>query len=303
VRVVAALGGNALARRGEQISAEVQRRNLAVAAAALMPLAHEHELVLTFGDGPQIGHLLLESEADDTATPSPLDVVGAEAVGMIGYLLEQALRQADPALRIATLVTQTLVAAEDPAFGAPTKPIGPMYDEATARKLQRTRGFAVAKDGKGWRRVVPSPDPQGLLEADAVGCLVDHGFLVVASGGGGMPVIADASGRPTGVEAVVDKDLAAVVLAIAVGAERLLLLTDVDAVYTGFGTDAARRLGRLTPGEARALAAQGQLGAGSMLPKVEAAARFAERGGTAMIASLADAGAALAGRAGTTVSA
>ncbi len=303
MRVVAALGGNALARRGEQISTEVQRRNLAVAAAALMPLAHEHDLVLTFGDGPQIGHLLLESEADDTAAPSPLDVVGAEAVGMIGYLLEEALLQADPSLRVATLVTQTLVAADDPAFAAPSKPIGPMYDEATARKLERTRGFAVARDGSGWRRVVPSPDPQGLLEADAVRCLVAGKFLVVASGGGGMPVVADAAGRPTGVEAVVDKDLAAVVLAVAVDAERLLLLTDVDAVYAGFGTPAAHRLERLSPAQARELAAKGQLGAGSMLPKVEAAARFAERGGTAVIGALADAGAALAGSAGTTVSA
>jgi carbamate kinase len=301
MRVVAALGGNALARRGEQISTDVQRRNLAAAAAALVPLTREHELVLTFGDGPQIGHLLLESETDRSAPPSPLDVVGAEAVGMIGYLLEEALLQHDPRLRVATLVTQTLVAADDPAFASPSKPIGPMYDAATAQELARVRGFAVARDGSGWRRVVPSPEPRGLLEADAVRCLVDHGFLVVASGGGGMPVVVDATGRPRGVEAVVDKDLAAVVLAVTVGAERLLLLTDVDAVYDGFGTDAPRRLERLSPTESRQLAEGGQLGRGSMLPKVEAAARFAERGGTAVIAALADAREALAGRVGTTV--
>ena len=301
MRVVAALGGNALARRGEPISTDVQRRNLAVAAAALVPLAREHELVLTFGDGPQIGHLLLESEADQSAAPSPLDVVGAEAVGMIGYLLEQALLQEDPALRVVTLVTQTLVAEDDPAFTSPTKPIGPMYDRTTAEQLARTRGFTVAQDGTAWRRVVPSPEPRGLLEADAVRCLVDRGFLVVASGGGGMPVVVDAGGRPRGVEAVVDKDLAAVVLAAAVGADRLLLLTDVDGVYRGFGGDAPEHLERLSPAEARVMAESGELGRGSMLPKVEAAARFAERGGTAHIAALGDAGAALSGRAGTAV--
>jgi carbamate kinase len=301
VRVVAALGGNALARRGEEISTAVQRRNLKAAAAALVPLARAHELVLTFGDGPQIGHLLLESEADQSAHPSPLDVIGAEAVGMIGYLLEQTLLQHDPGLRIVTLVTQTVIAEDDVAFASPSKPIGPMYDAATAQKLAETRGFAIARDGEGWRRVVPSPEPLGLLEADAVRCLVDQGFLVVASGGGGMPVALDSAGRPRGIEAVVDKDLAAVVLARTVKAERLLLLTDVDGVYDGFGTESARRLDTLSPTEARALGASGALGSGSMLPKVEAAARFAERGGIAVVAALADAADALAGRAGTTV--
>ena len=301
MRVVAALGGNALARRGEPISADVQRRNLAVAAAALAPIAREHELVLTFGDGPQIGHLLLESEEDESAAPSPLDVVGAEAVGMIGYLLEQALLQEDPALRVVTLVTQTLVAENDPAFSSPSKPIGPAYDRATAEGLGRTRGFSIAQDGSAWRRVVPSPEPHGLLEANAVRCLADLGFVVVASGGGGMPVVVDADGRPRGVEAVVDKDLAAVVLAVTVGADRLLLLTDVDGVYRGFGSENPEFLQRLSPAEARGMTESGELGRGSMLPKVEAAARFAERGGTASIAALADAGAALEGRAGTTI--
>ena len=303
MRVVAALGGNALARRGEEISAEVQRHNLQTAAAALVPLARAHDLVLTFGDGPQIGHLLLESEADRSARPSPLDVIGAEAVGMIGYLLEQALLQRDPGLRIVTLVTQTVVAADDPAFASPSKPIGPMYDGATAQELAEKRGFAVARDGRGWRRVVPSPEPLGLLEADAVRHLVDGGFLVVASGGGGMPVVLDSSGKPNGIESVVDKDLAAVVLARTVNAERLLLLTDVDGVYDGFGTSSARRLDTLSPSEARMLAESGALGRGSMLPKVEAAARFAERGGIAVIAALADAAEALEARAGTTFAA
>ena len=301
MRVVAALGGNALARRGEEISTEVQRRNLRAAAAVLAPLTRAHELVLTFGDGPQVGHLLLESESDQSAHPSPLDVIGAEAVGMIGYLLEQSLLQCDPGLRIVTLVTQTVVAEDDPAFASPSKPIGPMYDGATAQELAETRGFKVARDGGGWRRVVPSPEPLGLLEAEAVRLLVDRGFLVVASGGGGMPVLLDSRGRPSGIEAVVDKDLAAVVLARTVNAERLLLLTDVDGVYDGFGTPSAHRLGTLSPREARMLAESGALGRGSMLPKVEAAARFAEHGGIAVIAALADAAEALAGRAGTTV--
>ena len=220
---------------------------------------------------------------------------------MIGYLLEQALLQRDPSLRVVTLVTQTVVAEDDVAFLSPSKPIGPMYDGATAQKLADTRGFAVARDGKGWRRVVASPEPLALLESDAVRCLVDRGFLVVASGGGGMPVALDSAGRPRGIEAVVDKDLAAVVLAGAVKAERLLLLTDVDGVYDGFGTESARRLDTLSPTEARALAESGALGSGSMLPKVEAAARFAERGGIAVVAALADAAEALAGRAGTTI--
>jgi carbamate kinase len=220
---------------------------------------------------------------------------------MIGYLLEQALLQHDPGLRVVTLVTQTVVAIDDPAFTSPSKPIGPIYDAATAQKLAETRGFAIAPDGEGWRRVVPSPEPLGLLEADAVRCLVDRGFLVVASGGGGMPVVLDSAGRPCGIEAVVDKDLAAVVLAGTVKAERLLLLTDVDGVYDGFGTDSAHRLDTLSPAEARTLAGSGALGRGSMLPKVEAATRFAERGGIAVVAALADAAKALNGRAGTTI--
>ena len=301
MRVVAALGGNALARRGEEISTEVQRRNLRAAAAVLAPLTRAHELVLTFGDGPQIGHLLLESESDQSAHPSPLDVIGAEAVGMIGYLLEQSLLQCDPGLRIVTLVTQTVVAEDDPAFASPSKPIGPMYDGATAQELAETRGFKVARDGEGVAPGRAFPEPLGLLEADAVRLLVDRGFLVVASGGGGMPVLLDSRGRPSGIEAVVDKDLAAVVLARTVNAERLLLLTDVDGVYDGFGTPSAHRLGTLSPREARMLAESGALGRGSMLPKVEAAARFAEHGGIAVIAALTDAAEALAGRAGTTV--
>jgi carbamate kinase len=189
---------------------------------------------------------------------------------MIGYLLEEALLQADPSLRVAVLVTQTIVASDDSAFAASSKPIGPSYDAETAHELARTRGLDIAQDGAGWRRIVPSPEPWGLLEGAAVRCLSREGFLVVAGGGGGMPVVLDEERRPRGVEAVVDKDLAAVVLAAAVEAECLLLLTDVDAVYDGFGTDFARRLNRLSPEESRVLAENGAFGRGSMLPKVQA---------------------------------
>ena len=301
MRVVAALGGNALARRGEEISTEVQRRNLRAAAAVLAPLTRAHELVLTFGDGPQIGHLLLESESDQSAHPSPLDVIGAEAVGMIGYLLEQSLLQCDPGLRIVTLVTQTVVAEDDPHSlrhrGRSARCTTVRRPRSSPRRGD-SRWHATAGGGAG--SCLPL-SLSGCSRPKLSASLVDRGFLVVASGGGGMPVLLDSRGRPSGIEAVVDKDLAAVVLARTVNAERLLLLTDVDGVYDGFGTPSAHRLGTLSPREARMLAESGALGRGSMLPKVEAAARFAEHGGIAVIAALSDAAEALAGRAGTTV--
>jgi carbamate kinase len=297
-----ALGGNALARRGQPISAAVQRVNVDRAANALAPLLESGEpLVITHGNGPQVGLLLLESEADTSIEAYPLDVLGAESEGMIGYLLEQALTRRSPGTHFATLLTQTVVAADDPAMARPTKPVGPMYDEATARRLHHERGFAIAPDTGGWRRVVPSPQPLRILEQPAIASLLAGGVTVIAAGGGGVPVTIDASGRPTGVEGVVDKDLTAVVLALAVGADRLMLLTDVDAVYRDFGGPASRRISRLTIAEARELIDDGGLGAGSMAPKVEAAARFAAAGGTATIASLDRVSEALSGASGTTV--
>ena len=300
---VIALGGNALARRGEPISSQVQRDNVDRAADALLPLLEGPEtVVITHGNGPQVGLLLLESEADTAVGPYPLDVLGAESEGMIGYLLEQALVRRAPHRRYATLLTQTVVDADDPALAAPSKPVGPMYDEATARRLAAERGYAIAPDTGGWRRVVPSPRPVRLLEDAAIRLLVDAGTTVIAAGGGGVPVVIDEQGRPQGVEGVVDKDLAAVVLAVAVSADRLLLLTDVDAVYRNFGTVHAEPVGALSASDARRMLSEGAAARGSMAPKLEAAAQFAELGGTAVIGALDDVAAALQGRSGTTVS-
>lgn len=300
--VVVALGGNALARRGEPISAEVQERNIDLAARALMPLLDaDRPVVITHGNGPQVGLLLLESEADGGVRTYPLDVLGAETEGMIGYLLEQALMRHAPHRRYATLVTQTVVDADDPAILEPSKPVGPLYDEATARRLEAELGYAIAPDTGGWRRVVPSPRPLRLLEERAIRELVDSGTTVIAAGGGGVPVVVDGKGRPEGVEGVVDKDLAAVVLARTIGARTLLLLTDVDGVYRDFGTPRQARVGRLDATGAWRLLADGQVARGSMAPKVEAAAGFADFGGTTMIGSLDQVDRLLAGRAGTVV--
>ena len=303
MKIVVALGGNALAQRGEPISAAVQRAHLERAAHALTPLMRRHRVTLTHGNGPQVGLLMLESEADPAVDAYPLDVLGAESEGMIGYLLEQALLRELPCKPVATLLTQTVVDAHDPSLAAPSKPVGPLYDEPTARRLKRERGFAIAPDTGGWRRVVPSPEPLRLLEGDAIRLLVDAGVTVIASGGGGVPVVLDDVGAPHGVEGVVDKDLAAVLLARVVEADMLMLLTDVDAVYRDFGTPGARPCAQMSVAKARALLAGGQLGAGSMAPKVLAATRFAQRGGTAIITSLEQAAPAVAGLAGTRIAA
>jgi carbamate kinase len=299
VRVVAALGGNALLRRGEPAEAEVQRRHVEDAAAALAPLAAAHELVVTHGNGPQVGLLALQAEAYAAVRPYPLDVLGAESEGMVGYLLDQALGNRLERRRVATLLTQVVVAADDPAFAHPSKPIGPLYEREEAERLAAERGFAIAADGLRWRRVVASPEPLEIVEAEAIRLLVEAGVTVVCVGGGGVPVAAAPDGTLHGVEAVVDKDLAAALLARRLDADALLLLTDVEAIELGWGTAEARPLRRATAAELRAL----DLAAGSMGPKAEAAARFAETGGIAAIASLDAAAAALAGEAGTLVTA
>ena len=300
--VTVALGGNALARRGEPITAAVQQQNIERAVAALLPvLRSSWRIVLTHGNGPQVGVLLLETEADEAAGPYPLDILGAESEGMVGYLLEQELRRRLPHRPIATLLTQTAVDPDDPSLTTPRKPVGPLYDELTARRLKAERGFDIAPDTGGWRRVVPSPRPVAILQEASIGLLVAAGVTVIASGGGGVPVVLDEDGRPRGIQGVVDKDLAAVVLARAVGADMLLLLTDVDCVYSGFGTPDARAIEQLDADQARALLDSGELGAGSMSPKVQAAAEFAESGGTTIIASLEHASEAIAGRSGTRI--
>jgi carbamate kinase len=280
----------------------VQQRNVETAVNALAPLFDAgHRVVLTHGNGPQVGVLLLETEADTAAGPYPLDILGAESEGMVGYMLEQELRRQAPSRSVATLLTQTVVRDDDPALESPTKPVGPLYDEVTAKRLRKERGFVLAADTGGWRRVVPSPRPVGLMQAESIRLLVDAGVTVIASGGGGVPVTVDSAGRPHGVEGVVDNDLAAVVLAGSVAADVLLLLTDVDRVYTRFGTSEEHGLDRITIGEATALVEASELGSGSMRPKVEACMQFAAQGGVAIIAALEDAAAAVNGNAGTRI--
>jgi carbamate kinase len=297
MRVVAALGGNALLRRGEPPDAETQRRNVARAVASLANLAREHELVVTHGNGPQVGLLALQAEAYNGAPPFPLDVLGAESEGMIGYLLDQGLVGELPDRRVATLLTQVIVDATDPAFQHPSKPIGPVYGREEAERVSGERGFSIAPDGQGWRRVVPSPEPRRILEIEPIRILVEAGVIVICVGGGGVPVIEAHCGGLVGVEAVIDKDLAAALLAGQLDADILLLLTDVPNVELDWGTPAARPLRAASAERIRSLA----LASGSMGPKAEAAARFADGGGRAVIAAMEAASAALHGDAGTVV--
>ena len=306
-RLAIALGGNALIRRGEAGSTEVQRRNLVAAARGIVTLAEgsKAEIVITHGNGPQVGFLAIGAEMAASVVPAPpLDVLGAETQGQIGYLLANALNDAflerGKRREIAVVVTRTVVPADDPAFTNPTKPVGPIYDEETAREHARTRGWSIAPDGKSWRRVVPSPPPIRIVEASAIRTLVEAGVLVVASGGGGVPVVEQADGRYEGVEAVIDKDLAAVVLARSVEADGLLLLSDVDAVYRRWGTPRQEAILRLSVEEAMAGLAAGAWPAGSMAPKVRACAQFVQGGGRfAAIGALENAVAIVKGAAGT----
>jgi len=298
-RIVVALGGNALLRRGESAEAETQRHNVLEAASALAAAATDHELVITHGNGPQVGLLALEADAYKAVSPYPLDVLGAESQGMIGYLLVQALQNELPGRQVAALLTQVVVDSLDPAFGRPTKPIGPVYSEREARQLAREHGWAVARDGAYFRRVVPSPEPKEIVELDSIERLVGRGTVVICSGGGGVPVTRTRTGI-RGVEAVIDKDLTAMLLAQALGAERLVLATDVSFVEAGWGTSAAAPIVSATPTELRRL----QFAAGSMAPKVEAACRFVERTDcSAAIGSLAELEAVIRGTAGTQIDA
>jgi carbamate kinase len=304
MRVVAALGGNALLERGEKPDADIQESHVQQAAQALAPIARAHDLVVTHGNGPQVGLLALESARDRALTrPYSLDVLGAQTQGMIGYWLVQALRGAMrgavPGKPAGCLLGQTRVDPDDPAFANPTKFVGPVYEEKEALDLAAERGWVVRRDGVAWRRVVPSPEPLELVEMPLIELLLDGGALVVCAGGGGIPVVAGAAGALRGVEAVVDKDLTAALLARTLHADALLLLTDVDAVIDGFGTPDARPIRHATPGELRARS----FPAGSMGPKVEAACRFVEAtGGMAAIGRLEAAQALLDRAAGTIVS-
>jgi carbamate kinase len=297
-RVVAALGGNALLRRGEPLHQQVQQGNIKRAAAALSKLAKDHQLVVTHGNGPQIGLLALQAAALGGVEPYSLDVLGAESEGMIGYLLEQELRNALPEREVATLLTEVIVDPEDPGFARPTKPIGPVYTEQEAHRMAKEHRWNIAPDGKGFRRVVASPEPRRILELASIRLLLDSGVLVICTGGGGIPVTLD-GGVLRGVEAVIDKDLAAARLAEEIGASLLLLLTDVPGVFRNL--DRPESLVRETrPAGLRGM----NLPSGSMGPKAEAACRFVERvGGRAAIGALEDVSALADGSAGTQVSA
>lgn len=295
-RIVVALGGNALLRRGQPLESDAQRANVARAALALAPLAAKYDLVVTHGNGPQVGLLALQAAAFKDVRPYPLDILGAETEGMIGYLIEQELRNAAPGLKVATLLTQVAVTLDDPAFATPTKPVGPVYAKADAEKLARTQGWAIAQDGPQYRRVVASPRPKRILEIETIRILVDAGVTVICTGGGGIPVVIEGA-RIRGVEAVIDKDAASALLARELGADMLVMLTDVSAVSLGWGTSDVRAIKLATP----AALARHKFAAGSMGPKVEAAIAMAESGKSAAIGALEDVEAILEGRAGTVI--
>ncbi|MFN3579343.1 MAG: carbamate kinase [Pseudomonas sp.] len=297
--VVVALGGNALLKRGEPLTAEAQRRNVVVAAQSLAAVIQAgHSLVITHGNGPQVGLLALQGAAYKPDEAYPLDVLGAQTEGMIGYIIEQELENALQHDRpVATLLTQVLVDRADPAFAKPTKFVGPVYSKAEAESRAAAAGWQIAADGEHWRRVVASPKPVEIPDLRVLKLLLEQGVVVICAGGGGIPVLRLDNGSLIGVEAVIDKDASSALLAAQLGADALLMLTDVDAVYQGFGTPQASALDQLSVAEARAL----DMPAGSMGPKVQAACDFAESGGMSGIGRLQDALAILEGRAGTRI--
>lgn len=306
--IVIALGGNALSPAGEEGSIAQQFHHTRESMDPVVELARDGwRIAIVHGNGPQVGNALVRNEMSRaTVPPLPLGVLVAATAGWIGYMVQQslqnALARAGVDRQVATLVTQTLVDRDDPALRSATKPIGRVMDEATARQLAADLGWEVAQASGGWRRVVASPRPIGIVESDLVRSLVDAGHLVIAAGGGGTPVYRDDGLGLEGLDAVVDKDRAAAVLARDIGAEVLLILTDVDAVYSGYGTPAERPLRQLRASEAAALVESGELGAGSMGPKVEAAVQFLRDGGErAVIARLDQGRQAVIGEAGTEI--
>ena len=304
MRVVVALGGNALLRRGEPLTAENQRANARVACKALAPVALQHELVISHGNGPQVGLLALQGSAYTEVDPYPLDLLGAQTEGMIGYLIQQELGNELPQeKRFASLLTLIEVDPADPAFGDPSKPIGPVYSEEESTKLADEKGWEFKRDGDSFRRVVPSPLPQHIFGVEPVEWLLEHDAVVICAGVGGIPVMHTEEPTPAGrqlvgVEAVIDKDLASALLAKELKADALAIVTDVDAVYADWGTPDQRAIRRATP---EALM-DTEFAAGSMGPKVRAACSFvAETGGLAAIGSIEDTPALLRGEAGTIV--
>lgn len=301
MRVLVALGGNALLKRGEPMTEEVQRSNIRVAARALAPIVESHQLVLSHGNGPQVGLLALQADAYKEVEAYPLDVLGAQTEGMIGYIIEQELGNLVPdAVQLATVLTMIEVDADDPAFDDPTKFVGPIYDDTTAESLAAEKGWVFKRDGDTQRRVVASPAPKRIVELGPIRLLLDHGVVVICTGGGGIPT-ARTPGQGhslEGIEAVIDKDFASELLAREIGADLFVMATDVDAVYEGWGTADQRALGTVTASDLRA----STFPAGSMGPKVAAAIRFVEATGKrAAIGALEDLESIVAGTAGTNV--
>jgi carbamate kinase len=302
MRIVVALGGNALLKRGEPMTAEVQRNNIRVAAQALAPLAKEHELVISHGNGPQVGLLALQGAAYKADELYPLDVLGAETEGMIGYMIEQELGNLLPfEVPFATLLTMVEVDGNDPGFKNPTKFVGPVYEEAEANKIKGEKGWTFKQDGKKWRRVVPSPAPKRIFEIRPIRWLLEKKTIVICAGGGGIPTMyeAGADRKLIGVEAVIDKDLCSELLARELSADLFVMATDADAVFLDYGTPKQRGIHRASP----AALATHKFPAGSMGPKVDAARHFAEATGKrAAIGALADIAGIVAGARGTIIS-
>ncbi|CAK1696549.1 putative carbamate kinase [Vibrio crassostreae] len=295
--VVVALGGNALLRRGEPLEADVQRRNIETAVKTISEIAKVYNVVLVHGNGPQVGLLALQGLEYKKVNPYPLDVLGSETQGMIGYMLMQEFKNYLPNRNISCMLTQMTVDPNDPAFADPTKPIGPIYEEAEARELAEKFHWIVKPDGQHFRRVVPSPRPTGIVEHEAITQLIDAGHLVICTGGGGIPVKKE-NGKLVGVEAVIDKDMSAAFLAKQLDADALLILTDADAVYLDWGKPTQHALRSTTPSEL----AKFTFDAGSMGPKIEASCEFIQQGGKVVgIGALEDGLQILQGQAGTNI--
>lgn len=298
MKVVIALGGNALLRRGERADADVQMANVRIASKAVAEIAKEHNVVLTHGNGPQVGLLALQADAYKDVTPYPFDVLGAESQGMIGYMVAQCVGNDLPDRQVVNIITQTEVDPKDPAYTDPRKFVGPVYDKETAEKLAAERGWTIAADGKYFRRVVPSPQPKKIVEIETIRQLVDSGAMVIASGGGGIPVVRNEQGKLEGSEAVIDKDMSASIMADELDADALLILTDAPSIALDWGTPDQKEIKEVSPEKLK----EYSFAKGSMGPKVEAVCRFANTGkGFGAVGRLEDALDILNGKAGTII--